>query len=136
MLFLYLAFFCLIIFDASGNGALAPMSISATERAAKVLTSCIPGMGEKQDLAMPAPRQAFSQVRLFLENGSNSCVILRNNTACIFFEVPATNKLKIGLELYYKKAKCSLMSLMYLGIPSLSFFCFAMNKVTTGVLFL
>ena len=56
---------------------------------------------------------------LFLENGSNNPIILRNNAANLFFAVPVTNKLKTGLDLYYKKTRCSLMSLMYLGMPSL-----------------
>jgi len=69
---------------------------------------------------MPAPRQAFSQVGLFLENGSNNPIVLRNNTANLFLAVPIRNELKTRLNLYYKKARCSLMSLMYLGMPSLS----------------
>jgi hypothetical protein len=47
---------------------LATVSIPAAERAAKITTSSIPGVGEKQYVAMPAPRQAFSQVGFFLEN--------------------------------------------------------------------
>jgi hypothetical protein len=81
-------------------------------------------VGEKQYLAVPASCQEFSQVGLFLENGTDNPVILRNNTANLFLAVPVRNKLKAWLYLYYKKAKCSLMSLMYLGIPSLFLFFF------------
>lgn len=111
------------------------MSLPAAERTAKIIAAGIAWMGEKQDFAMPASRQIFSQVRLLLENFSNNPVILRNDTADLFFAVPVTNKLKTGLYLYYKKAKCSLMSLMYLGIPSLSFFYLAINKVQRGFFF-
>jgi hypothetical protein len=92
-------------------------------------------MSEKQDLTMPAPRQAFAQQGLFLENGSNNPVILGNNTADPFLAVPVIYELKIRLDLYYKKTKCSLISLMYLGIPSLSFFCLAIIKVQRGFFF-
>jgi len=76
---------------------------------------------------MPASLQTFSQVGLLFENGSNCPIILRNNTADLFRAVPIRNKLKTRLYLYYKKDKCSLMSLMYLGIPSLFLLLFA-NK--------
>ena len=135
MLFLFLAFRALIIFDASVYGVLAPVSLPTAERAAQINAAGIAWMGEKQDFTMPASRQTFSQVRLLLENFSNNPVILGNGSADRFFAVPVKNKLKTGLYLYYKKAKCSLMSLMYLGIPSLSFFCLAINKVQRGFFF-
>ena len=135
MLFLFLAFRALIIFNASAYGILAPVSLPAAERTAKIIAPGIAWVGEKQDLTMPASRQASSQLGLLLENGSNNSVILRNNTANLFLAVPVRNKLKTRLDLYYKKAKCSLMSLMYVGIPSLSFFYFAVNKVQRGFFF-
>ena len=136
MLFLYLAFFGPIIFGASGNGVLAPMGITATEKTAQITTAYVPRMGEKQYVAMPALRQALSQVGLFFENTTNNPIILRNNTANLSFAVPIRNKLKKGVNLYYKKAKCSLMSLMYLGIPSLFlFFSWSINKVQRGFFF-
>jgi hypothetical protein len=58
-LFLFLAFRALIIFDASAFGVLAPMSLPAAERAAKIIAACIAWVGEEQDLAMPASSQAF-----------------------------------------------------------------------------
>jgi hypothetical protein len=119
ILFLYLAFVAPIIFSASLCGVFAPMSLPAAERTAKIIAAGIAWVGEKQDLTMPASRQASSQLGLLLENGSNSSVILRNNTANLFLAVPVRNKLKTRQDLYYKKAKCSLMSLMYVGIPSL-----------------
>jgi hypothetical protein len=137
MLFLLLAFRALIIFGASAYGILTPVSIPAAERAAQIDAAGIAWMGEKQDLTMPAPRQASSQLGLLLENGSNNSVILRNNTADLFFAVPVRNELKTRLDLYYKKTKCSLISLMYVGIPSLFLlFFFVVKKGTTGVPFL
>jgi len=47
MLFLFLALWALIIFGASAYGGLAPMSIPAAERAAKITAACIPWVGEK-----------------------------------------------------------------------------------------
>ena len=111
------------------------MSLPAAERTAKVIAAGIAWVGEKQDLTMPASRQASSQLGLLFENGSNNPVVLRNNTANLFFAVPVRNELKTRLDLYYKKAKCSLISLMYVGIPSLSFFYFAVNKVQRGFFF-
>lgn len=135
MLLFYLAFRTLIIFDASAHGVLTPVGIPAAERAAKIDAPCIAWMGEKQDLTMPASGQAFSQVWLLFENMANSPVILRNDTADRFLAVPVTNELKTRLYLYYKKAKCSLISLMYLGIPSLSLFCLPTIKVQRGFFF-
>ena len=132
MFFLLLAFRALIIFDASVYGVLAPVSLPAAERTAKIIAAGIAGVGEKQDFAMPASRQIFSQVRLLLENFSNNPVILGNRSADLFFAVPVRNELKTRLDLYYKKAKCSLISLMYVGIPSLSFVYLAINKVQRG----
>ena len=97
MLFLLPAFFCPIILAASGNGALTPVGIPAAERAAKIDAACIAWMGEKQDLAMPASDQAFSQVRLLLENTPNNPVIPRNDTADLFLAVPVRNELKTRL---------------------------------------
>jgi hypothetical protein len=135
MLFLLLAFRALIIFDASAYGILASVSIPATERTAKINAAGIAWVGEKQDLTMPASRQAFFQLGLFLENASNNPIILGYNTANFFVAVPVRNELKTRLDLYYKKAKCSLISLMYLGIPSLSFFYFAIKKYNGGSFF-
>ena len=119
MLFLLLAFRALIIFNASAYGILAPVRLPAAERTAKIIAPGIAWVGEKQDLTMPASRQVLSQLGLLLENGSDNPIILRNNTTNLFLAVPVRNKLKTRLDLYYKKAKCSLMSLMYVGIPSL-----------------
>ena len=96
------------------------MRLSTTERTAKIATASIAGMGEKQNLTMFALRQTFSQVGILFENPADNPIILRSDTANLFLAVPVRNKLKTRLQLYYKKAKCSLMSLMYLGIPSLS----------------
>jgi len=112
MPFLCLAFRGLIIFGASAYGALAPMGIPAAERTAKITAAGIPWVGEKQDLTMPASGQAFSQVGLLFEDGPDSPVVLRNNTANLFLAVPVRNELKTRLYLYYKKAKRSLISLM------------------------
>ena len=84
---------------------------------------------------MPASRQAFSQMGLLFENKADNPIVLRNNTTDLFFTVPVTNELKTRLYPYYKKAKCSLISLMYLGIPSLHLFYLPINKVQRGFLF-
>jgi len=68
---------------------------------------------------MPASRQTFSKVGLLLENGTDNPIISRNNTPNGSLMVPIRIKLKKGANLYYKKTRCSLMSLMYLGMPSL-----------------
>ena len=135
MLLLYLAFRAPIIFDAPVYGILAPVSRSATKRTAKIVAAGIAWVGKKQDLTMPALGQALSQVWLFLENRPDNPVILRSDAADLLLAVPVRNELKTRLDLYYKKAKCSLISLMYLGIPSLSFFYFAINKVQRGFFF-
>lgn len=135
MLLLYLAFRALIIFDATADGILAPVGLPAAERAAKIAAACIAWVGEEQDLAMLALDQVFFQVRLSFENTPNNPIVLRNNTADLFFAVPVRNELKTRLYLYYKKAKCSLISLIYLGIPSLFLSCLATIKVQRGFFF-
>ena len=120
-------FFALVIFSASAGGFLAPVSVPAAERTAKINTPCIPRMGKKQYVAVPASRKAFSQVRLVFKNKADNPIVLRNNTTDLFSTVPVTNELKTRLYPYYKKAKCSLISLMYLGMPSLCPFYLAIN---------
>ena len=73
------------------------MSLPAAERTAQIIAPGVAWVGEKQDLAMPASGQAFSQLGLFLENGSNDPVILRSDTADLFLSVPVRNELKTRL---------------------------------------
>jgi len=47
MLFLFFALFGPIILRASVNGIFSPVGLTATERAAKITSAGIPGMGEK-----------------------------------------------------------------------------------------
>ena len=80
-------------------------------------------------MAVPASRQTLSQVGLFFENRADSPIILSDDTADFFFAVPVRNKLEMRVQLCYKKAKCSLMSLMYLGMPSLLLLFFLGRKI-------
>jgi len=91
---------------------LPAVSLSAAKRAAKIIPACITGMGEKKNLAMPATGQIFFEMGFFLQNRTNNRIISSNNAADLSIAVPGRNKLKMGLDLYYKKAKCSLMSLI------------------------
>jgi len=88
------------------------VSLPAAKRAAKIIPACITGMGEKKDLAMLATGQAIFEMGFFLQNRTNNKIISSNNATDLSIAVPARNKLKIRLDLYYKKAKCSLMSLI------------------------
>ena len=97
MLFLFLAFRALIIFSAAPYGFLTSVSLPAAERTAKIIAAGIAWMGEKQDLAMPASRQVFSQVGILFENRPDNPIILRNDTANLFLAVPIRNELKTGL---------------------------------------
>jgi len=119
ILLLFFALFAPIIFGASLYGIFPLVKLSAAKGTAKINTACITGMGEKKYVAVTTPGQAFSQMGFFLENRTNNPIIPRNNTANLFTAVPIGNRLKIGLNLYYKKARCSLMSLIYVGMPSL-----------------
>jgi len=47
ILFLFLTLFGPIIFGASFDGIFPPVRLPAAERTAKIITPCIPGMGEK-----------------------------------------------------------------------------------------
>jgi len=69
-------------------------------------------MGEKEDLAMPATGQTISEMGFFLQNRTNNKIISSNNAADLSIAVPVRIKLKMRLDLYYKKAKCSLLSLI------------------------
>ena len=124
-----------VIFGTSFDSAFAPMNLPATEGAAQILATGITGMGEKQYLAMPAAGQVFFQVGFFFKYRADNPVVARYKTANIFLTIPVRKKLKIRLDLYYKKAKCSLMSLMYLGIPSLFLLYSTINKVQRGFFF-
>jgi len=94
------------------------VTLPAPKGATKVFTICITGMGEKKYVAMPATGQTFSEMGLFPKNRANDKIIAKDNPADLSITVPVRNELKMTLYLYYKKAKCSLISLMYPGIPS------------------
>jgi len=111
-LFLFLALSVAVILRASLYGFFPAVSFSAAKGAAKIIPTCIPGMGKKKDVAMPATGQAVFQMGLFIKNRANNKIILSNKATDLSIVVPTRNKLKMALDLYYKKAKCSLMSLM------------------------
>lgn len=111
-LFLFLALFVAVILRTSLYGFFPTVSFPAAKGAAKIIPTCIPGMGEKKDVAVPATGQAVFEMGLFLKNRANNQIILSNKAMDLSIAVPVRNKLKMALDLYYKKAKCSLMSLM------------------------
>jgi len=113
-----LPFFGSIIFNTSLDASFPPVSLTATKRAAKIVPTSVTGMREKQDVAVSTPGQAVFEMGLFFENKTDGPIISCNNPSNLILAVPIGNKLKVRFKLYYKKAKCSLISLIYLGIPS------------------
>ena len=109
-----------IIFRTPLYRTFSPMSLSAAKGTAKVGTSGIAGVGEKKYLTVPAPGQALSQVGSVFQHRTKKPIILQDRTTSLFDKIPIRFELKKRLNLDYKKAKCLLMSLMYLGMPSLS----------------
>jgi len=107
-----------IVFNAPLDGSFFPVGLPATKRAAKIIPVCITGMREKQDVAVFTPGQAVFEMGLFFQNNADGPIISCNNLSNLIFPVPIGNKLKMRFKLYYKKAKCSLISLIYLGMPS------------------
>jgi hypothetical protein len=75
-------------------------------------------MREKQYVAVSTPGQAVFEMGLFFKNNTDGPIISRYNPSNLLFAIPIGNKLKMRFKLYYKKAKCSLISLIYLGMPS------------------
>jgi len=88
------------------------VSFPAAKGATKIISAGIPGMGDKKDAAVLATSQAVFKVGFLLENRANNKIIASNKTTDLSIPVPARNKLKMALDFYYKKASCSLMSLM------------------------
>ena len=60
ILFLYLALFAAIIFNASLDCIFPAVNVPTTKRTPKIATTSIAGVGEKYYLAVPASGQAFS----------------------------------------------------------------------------
>lgn len=94
------------------------MSLSAAKRTTKIVPTSVTGMGEKQDVAVLTPGQAMFEMGLFFENKTDGPVISCSNPSNLILAVPIGNKLKMRFKLYYKKARCSLISVIYLGMPS------------------
>lgn len=88
------------------------MSLSATKRAAKIVPTSVTGMGEKQDVAVSTPGQASLEMGLLFEEKTDGPIVSCNYPSNLIFAVPIGNKLKMRFKLYYKKAKCSLISLI------------------------
>jgi hypothetical protein len=68
---------------------------------------------------VPASGQALAKVGLFSQYRSDNSIIAGNQPSDFAFSVPVGYEMKKSLYLNYKKAKVSLMSLMYFGMPSL-----------------
>jgi len=58
-LFLFLVLFVAVILRTSLYGFFAAVSFPAAKGAAKIIPACIPGMGEKKDVAVLAAGQAI-----------------------------------------------------------------------------
>jgi hypothetical protein len=89
----------------------AAVGLTATKRTSKVfatdiahiLAPRIARIGEKEDPAMPASRQASSQVGLAFQNRSQQQIILQHQTANPLAPIPVRAKLKMLLDLCCKK---------------------------------
>ena len=109
-----------IIFITSLDRAFSTMDFSAPKGTSEVLSTSISGMGKKKDPTVPALSQTPSQVGFFLEHRMKKLIILYDKTTNPVAPIPIRFESKKRLNLDYKKAKCSLMSRMYSGMPSLS----------------
>jgi hypothetical protein len=88
-LFLFLALFVAVILRTSLYGFFPTMSFPATKGAAKIIPTCIPGVGKKKDVAVPATGQAVFEMGLFLKNQANNKIILSNKATDLSIAVPA-----------------------------------------------
>jgi hypothetical protein len=75
-------------------------------------------VGQKQNVAVPASLQAGAQMGLLLNNTSKLPKIASRYRPNLFFSVPCRRKLKKNLKRYDKKAKSSLVWLIWSDIPS------------------
>ena len=118
----YLTCFTLVIFTTAFDFTFSAMRLPASKRTAQVVATGIGWIGKEINLTVPASGQTLAKVGLFLpQYRSNNSIIVYDQPSDFAFSVPVGYEVKKSLNLNYKKAKFSLMSLMYFGMPSLSF---------------
>jgi hypothetical protein len=93
------------------------MMLPTPKRTAKINASVIPGMREKLNLTIPAGDTPFLQFRSQRQNRLEYPVILIQVVANGFFAIPIIARVKLFLQLNYKKASSSLILLMYFCTP-------------------
>ena len=69
-------------------GALLAASLTAPERAAKILTTSVAGMREESNLAITAPRRTTTQIRTVSQSHVKRKLILTNKRIDAFALVP------------------------------------------------
>ena len=105
-----------IVGNAACVGLPLAMGLTAAKGTAQVLALApghvlapgVPGIGEKEDAAVPTTDQAPSTVRLPSQQRSQDLVVLQHPPPNLAAAIPVPGKLKIGRDRYCKKAKLSL----------------------------
>ena len=95
------------------------MRLPASKRTAQIAATGIGWIRKEINLTVPASGQTLAKVGLFPQYRSNNSIIVDDQPSDFAYSVPVGYEVKKSLNLNYKKAKFSLMSLMYFGMPSL-----------------
>lgn len=108
----------LVIFMTSSFFTFSANRLTASKGTPQVLAACIWWIRKKIYLTVSASGQTLSKVGLLPQYRSNNPIIAGYQPSDFSFSVPVGRELKKNLNLYYKKAKFSLISLIYFGMPS------------------
>jgi len=121
LLFLELAFVRLIVGGAPLRGASLAVRVAASKGTINIVSGGITRVGQKNNLALPAPFQACLEVGMLSHHAAQRPKILSSCLPNGAFPVPLRFKLKKRLKIDDKKAKSSLVWLIKSDIPSFSF---------------
>jgi hypothetical protein len=121
LFFLEFAFGGLIVGGAPLRGALFAVGLATSKRTINVVSGGITRVGQKNNLAVPAPFKAWLEVGMLSHHPAQRPKILGGYLPNRASPVPLRFKLKKGLKFYDKKAKSLLVWLMRSDIPSFSF---------------
>jgi len=109
---LFLTLGIAVIGDTAPGGLLLAMGFPAAKGTTQVATAGIARIGQEENAAVPAPAQAGSQTGLGAQNRSQQQIILQHQGGHRAPAIPVRPELEMLLNLYCKKPKLSLITLM------------------------
>ena len=108
----------MIVLPAPRVGTLATMVLSTTERAAEILSTCIPRMREEANPTVATANRTLFQIGTIAQDGIERQLILTNKRTGAIVLMPFLAKRKNFPDRYDKIARFSVKMLIVLCISS------------------